>query len=167
MRRPLILALAVGAVSVGIAGATLAQAAGTAPAPGHVPALLNRPRTPADAVAPEMANTAARKGGPVVAEARLLHRDGNRTFWLAPSNSGGVCVLVMVRGGAGGASVAGANCVTLDDLAAGPVYRLHSVAGDVDVAVAADGAATDVAGRRGGRAVADNLVYVPWAPTEE
>lgn len=165
MHKPLIFALGVGIASVGLAGATLAQAAGTNPAAdqAEAPAVLSQPRSEADAVAPELAAKPPRAGGPVLAESRLAYRDGNRTLWLTPSVSGGVCVVAFISGAT---SFGGANCIDLDQLKEAPVFRLHSISGDVDVALTADGAATEVAAAKGGRVLATNLVAVPTAPLE-
>ncbi len=156
--------LAAGAVTASLvaAGVTIAQADSGGAAAVPLPAVLSRPRTASDALAPELVQTGARKNGPVVAETRLVHQEGNRSIWLAPANTGGVCVLVMMRAGAELAG--GGNCVTLDDLKTGPVFRVHTVVGDLDVALAADGQADAVAGRLGGRVATPNLVFVPTAP---
>jgi hypothetical protein len=162
MKHPILLAAAVGVSSLVAAGVTVAQAGPNATDPGPLPAVLSRARTPSDALPPEMASLGARKGGPIVAETRLVHEAGGRSIWLAPNNTGGVCVLVLMR--AGGESAGGGNCVELSRLSSGSVLRLRTVAGSVDLAVTADGTADKVASRLGGQVATPNVVFVPTAP---
>jgi hypothetical protein len=165
MKRSVLLAAGIGVASITTAGVALAQASPNGADSGPAPAVLSRPRTAADALAPELVSVGARKNGPVVAETRLVHQVAGRSIWLAPANTGGVCVLVMMRSGA--ASAGGANCVTFADLKTGPVFRVHTDIGSVDLALAADGAADAVAGRLSGQVATPNVVFVPTAPMPE
>lgn len=165
MRKPLLIGLSVGSMAAAIAGATVARASSPDAAPPP-PVVLSRPRGAADALAPELqGEPPGRSNAPVAGESRRLYQDGNATFWITPSTTGGVCLVTFLRRGP--EAMGGANCVSLAELAKGPVLRVHGVAGDVDVALAADGDAANVATRNGGRVLAENLVAVPFSPISD